>query len=165
MTNPQGRPLTELGLPARVTNPLRRAGIHTLEELCIRTTTEVQGIRWIGARAMKEIQEALAQRGLCLADEPIADVIHCICSTKPVMEFFMGNRRGEMLECPKCSRLLYRSKVTPIQKWYQPEATWPSELKYEMRHCMACQSAEPHIKKVDGSFQCLACLVRECEGR
>ena len=161
MTSMQGTPLSELGLSGRYNNPLRRFGIHTVEELCTRTREEISVLRSVGVGCLEAIEEALAKRGLCLAAEPMADVVNCICPERPALEFLMGNRRGAILECPKCSRLLYRSKVASVQTWYRPEVSSPEGLTIEQRHCMPCGGDEPHLLKADGSWVCLACLVRE----
>lgn len=128
MTSMQGRPLTELGLSGWYYNPLRRAGIHTLEELCARTREEIRALRGVGMGCLKAIEEALTKRGLCLAAEPTADVVNCICPDRPALVFWMGNRQGEILWCPKCSRLLYRSTGVSVQTWYRPEAS-PSSIE------------------------------------
>lgn len=161
MTSMKGTPLSELCLPRRHHNPLRRAGIHTVEELCTLRGKELRVLRSVGVGCVKAIEEALALRGLCLADEPLKDRVTCICQDRPALEFLMGNRRGEILECPKCSRLLYRSKVASVQTWYRQETSGVEGLTIENRHCDVCRSVEPHLLKADGSWPCLACLVRE----
>ncbi len=82
MSSMMGTPLSELGLPPRYHKPLRRAHIHTLEELCARTTGEIKAVPHVGAGCLRAIQDALAKRGLCLAAEP---------GQPPCVEEYMNN--------------------------------------------------------------------------
>jgi len=163
MTSQKGTPVSSLGLDPRYENPLRRAGIHTIESLCAMKPKELRRLKSVGVKCLQAIQDALAKRGLCLGAEPTDIVVRCICPNRPAMEFMMGNQRGEILECPSCSRLLYRSKAASVQTWYCQETSLAEGLTIDQRHCMTCQRVEPHLLKVDGKWQCLACLVRENE--
>ena len=53
----------------------------------------------------------------------------CLCDE--VMVFLMDNKVDLIWVCPKCGRLLWRSKISNQQRWYVPEArilgTWRLE--------------------------------------
>lgn len=60
------RPVADLELGVRSANCLRDAGIAVLGELIARTEAQLLGLPHLGRRCLREIQEALAARGLRL---------------------------------------------------------------------------------------------------
>jgi len=67
-------PLEELQLPVRAYNSLRRAGIHTVDDLSARTEDDLLGIENLGPRSVQDIKQRLAGLGRHLA-EPGAPVV------------------------------------------------------------------------------------------
>ncbi|WP_322092787.1 DNA-directed RNA polymerase subunit alpha C-terminal domain-containing protein [Paraburkholderia bannensis] len=59
--------LESLGLPLRVENCLRSDGLWFIYELCERTEAELRTLRGMGDTSIRSIREALARRGLSLA--------------------------------------------------------------------------------------------------
>lgn len=45
----------------------------------------------------------------------------CLCEGSPVMQELAFTKTGILYECQNCGRLLYRSKVASVQRWYLPE--------------------------------------------
>jgi predicted RNA-binding Zn-ribbon protein involved in translation (DUF1610 family) len=93
----------------------------------------------------------------------------CICrrlfrdsAESPDMVLWLADKRGEMWECPECGRLLYRSKVASVQRWYQPEngGTFCLVQAKEM-YCKLCDGYQIHVKAVGKPWVCLNCRVRE----
>src|SRR6516165_5649607 len=60
-------PLEELQLPVRAYNSLRRAGIHTVDDLSARTEDDLLGIENLGPRSVQDIKQRLAGLGRHLA--------------------------------------------------------------------------------------------------
>lgn len=112
------REFTELGLPEEYHRRLERGGITTVAELAAKTEEELYQIRSVGRGTIKAIQRALVGKGLAMGLSAMPRSVACICSGRPAMEVMMADRRGEIWECPNCARLLYRSKVSAVQKWY-----------------------------------------------
>lgn len=155
------REFTELGLPQKWHRRLERRGIHTVADLCGKMEKELRVDRLIGPKTIQAIKEALDAKGLSLADAPEKQAVNCICPGRPKMDFLMANRGGEFWECSACSRLLYRSRVTPVQSWYRVEGLMPDGIpEVSKRHCQTCQAETIHICKPDGSWLCLPCRVR-----
>ena len=64
-----GTPLEELDLSVRTYNTLRRSGLHTVEEVTAFKPEELLALRNFGEKALAEVREALARRGLHLKGE------------------------------------------------------------------------------------------------
>jgi carbon monoxide dehydrogenase subunit G len=62
-----GAPLEELNLPVRAYNGLRRAGIHTVDDLSARTEEELLAIENLGPQSVSQIKDRLAGLGRHLA--------------------------------------------------------------------------------------------------
>lgn len=67
-SNPFFESIDELGLSVRIWKCLKNAGIETIGALCQKTRGEVDRIKNLGTRGVKEIEERLAQAGLALSD-------------------------------------------------------------------------------------------------
>jgi hypothetical protein len=156
------REFTDLGLPQKYHRRLERMGITSVTDLCARTEKELRFYRSIGDKTIRAVKDALAAKGLCLADNSRGPRPNCVCSGWPAMELWMADDIGEIWECPNCARLLYRSRVSDIQTWYVAEASIP-ELEVNKRLCPTCQRETVHIKKVDGGWLCLECRVLESD--
>ena len=61
--------ITDLGVPARITNALRRIGITTVQELCTRKLSEVRVVRGIAAVSIDILVQSLGKAGFKLAVE------------------------------------------------------------------------------------------------
>ena len=64
-----GTPVRELGLDVRPSNALRHCKIRTVEQLCEMTEKELLVYRNLGLKGLSQIKEALAVRGLSLAED------------------------------------------------------------------------------------------------
>ncbi len=64
-----GTPVRELGLDVRPYNALLRARTRTVEQLCEMTEKELLVYRNLGLKGLSQIKEALAVRGLSLAED------------------------------------------------------------------------------------------------
>ena len=62
--NKLSKSIGELDLTVRSYNCLKRAGINTLEELCNKSRTELENVRNLGKKSLKEIFEKLVELGL-----------------------------------------------------------------------------------------------------
>lgn len=62
------KPLDVLDLSFRTSNKLRNAEINTVEELSNLTAIDLLKMPFIGNKSVKEIEEALAYKGLFLSD-------------------------------------------------------------------------------------------------
>src|SRR5215813_2779374 len=62
-------PLEELQLPVRAYNSLRRAGIHTVDDLSARTEDDLLAIENLGPQSVREIKQRLAGLGRHLAEQ------------------------------------------------------------------------------------------------
>ena len=61
--------ITDLGVPARITNALRRIGITTVQELCTRKLSEVRVVRGIAGVSIDILVQSLGKAGFKLAVE------------------------------------------------------------------------------------------------
>lgn len=62
--NKLSKSIGELDLTVRSYNCLKRAGINTLEELCNKSRAELENVRNLGKKSLKEIFEKLVELGL-----------------------------------------------------------------------------------------------------
>ena len=62
-------PIEELELSVRSYNCLKRSGIDTLEDLTVKTESQMLKIRNLGLKSFKEIKDLLEEKGLCFAEE------------------------------------------------------------------------------------------------
>ncbi|HEX6697038.1 MAG TPA: DNA-directed RNA polymerase subunit alpha C-terminal domain-containing protein [Solirubrobacteraceae bacterium] len=67
---PSGVPIEGLELGVRAYNCLRRAGITTVDKLVRQSAPALNAIPNFGRKAIDEVTEALATRGLSLAEDP-----------------------------------------------------------------------------------------------
>ncbi|MHB1626800.1 MAG: DNA-directed RNA polymerase subunit alpha [Bacilli bacterium] len=58
--------IEELDLSVRSYNCLKRAGINTVQELCVKTEEEMMKVRNLGRKSLEEVQEKLERLGLGL---------------------------------------------------------------------------------------------------
>jgi DNA-directed RNA polymerase subunit alpha len=65
----------ELDFSVRTYNCLKRAGISSVRDLVHRTQSELMSIRNFGKRSLYEVREKLAQLGLTLRGENLAQVM------------------------------------------------------------------------------------------
>ena len=65
--NPLTFTIDELNFTLRTNNCLKRAGIHTLSELCNMTENELKQVRNLGQHSLEEIKTRVAEYGLSLA--------------------------------------------------------------------------------------------------
>lgn len=63
-----GTPLDQLGLTRRTENAIAALGIRSIEQLTARTRDEILNTRNMGQHGIRAIEEALAHRGLTLAE-------------------------------------------------------------------------------------------------
>ncbi len=61
--------IEELDLSVRSYNCLKRAGINTVQELCVKTEDEMMKVRNLGRKSLEEVMEKLARLGLGLREE------------------------------------------------------------------------------------------------
>jgi len=61
-----GKPIEQLGLRVRSLNALRRAGIHTFEELVTKTDLDLMGLRNFGETSLNDVTTCLGRFGLSL---------------------------------------------------------------------------------------------------
>jgi DNA-binding CsgD family transcriptional regulator len=59
-------PVEEFGLSVRSYRCLKRANIHTVGELTLKTEREMMRVRNLGSKSLKEIKQKLEERGLYL---------------------------------------------------------------------------------------------------
>ncbi|HOP94485.1 MAG: DNA-directed RNA polymerase subunit alpha [Dictyoglomaceae bacterium] len=64
----KGLSLEELGLSTRAYNSLRHAGIHTIDDLLLKTKDELMRIKNFGQKSLQELEEKLKEKGLRLRD-------------------------------------------------------------------------------------------------
>ena len=62
-------PIDDLELSVRAYNCLKRAGIQTIHELTEKTRSEVEKIKNLGRKSLREIQKKLIEYGLSFKDE------------------------------------------------------------------------------------------------
>lgn len=62
-------PIENINLSIRSYNCLKRAGIQTIQELTNKTRSEVEHIKNLGRKSLREIQKRLTEYGLTFADE------------------------------------------------------------------------------------------------
>ena len=62
-------PISDLDLSIRCTNLLRSCGIEYLEELCLIKRSEMTKFRNLGLKSLKEVDEAMSEKGLTFAKE------------------------------------------------------------------------------------------------
>lgn len=75
----------ELGMQDRTWHALKRAGIYTVEQLREKTDEQLLEIRFLGARALGEIRQKVAEldtvtnadRIRAMSDEELADTVMC----------------------------------------------------------------------------------------
>jgi len=152
--------LSELGLPLMYQKRLNRNGITTIKELCEKSERDLYFLRNVGHKCIEAVKEALAARGLSISSPTVAPAPTCICPGRPEMELVADTRRGTIYECATCSRLLYQSKVEPVQTWYRPEITFGDlRLEVSQRHCSACDGLQLHVRVEGGLWRCLACSL------
>lgn len=66
-------PIENINLSIRSYNCLKRAGIQTIQELTNKTRSEVEHIKNLGRKSLREIQKRLTEYGLTFADEVPSD--------------------------------------------------------------------------------------------
>lgn len=62
-------PLDELGLSARALHPLKRVGLETVRDVLDRRASELRAIPNYGPTRVREVEQALIERGLSLRPE------------------------------------------------------------------------------------------------
>ncbi len=67
-------PIENINLSVRSYNCLKRAGIQTIQELTSKTHSEVEHIKNLGRKSLREIQRRLIEYGLTFKDEDNANV-------------------------------------------------------------------------------------------
>ncbi len=136
-----------LGLDEKYHRRLERQGISTVTALCAMTEQELRLLPGVGMVRAGAIATALKAKGLSLADKDQPDPVTCICPGKPVMEFLMANKTGELWECSQCARVLYRSRVSLVQTWYRAEKSLISpEVELERQFCPTCKADTIHYR-------------------
>jgi hypothetical protein len=66
MAEGSAKPIEQLGLTVRSLNALRRASIHTFEELVTKTDLDLMGLRNFGETSLDDVKMCLAEHGLSL---------------------------------------------------------------------------------------------------
>ena len=61
--------IESMNLSVRSYNCLKRVGIHTIEDLTSKTRSEVEHIKNLGRKSLKEIQKRIAEQGLSFKEE------------------------------------------------------------------------------------------------
>ena len=61
-------PIEELDLSVRAYNCLKRAGIHTLQDITAMTEDEMMKIRNLGKKSLKEVLDKVKEMGLKFRD-------------------------------------------------------------------------------------------------
>ena len=74
MSEGSAKPIEQLGLTARSLNALRRAGIHTFEELVTKTDLELMGVSNFGETSLNDVTTCLGQFGLSLLSRSAGSV-------------------------------------------------------------------------------------------
>ncbi len=82
------REFSDLGLPLQYHRRLERAGIHTVADLCAKTEGEIYVLRGVGVGCLRAVRQALASKGLSLADEPSPEVTSLPLAPEGVMITF-----------------------------------------------------------------------------
>ena len=62
-------PIEEIEFSVRAYNCLKRAGVHTLQDLVNKSDAEVMKIRNLGKKSLKEVLDKVRDMGLLLRDE------------------------------------------------------------------------------------------------
>ena len=74
MSEGSGKPIEQLGLRVRSLNALRRAGIHTFEELVTKTDLDLMGLKNFGETSLNDVTTCLGRFGLSLLSRSAGSV-------------------------------------------------------------------------------------------
>jgi predicted RNA-binding Zn-ribbon protein involved in translation (DUF1610 family) len=90
--------------------------------------------------------------------------VTCLCGAKEGMVMVADAAQGIIYDCPTCNRMLWRSKVCAVQRWFVPvdEGVFTLTQAKEMA-CQTCGEVTVHIRYLTGPWRCLKCRIREGE--
>jgi DNA-directed RNA polymerase subunit alpha len=68
-SNSFATPISELDLSVRSFNSLRRQGIQTIQELTEMTKSQIEGIKNLGKKSLREIIKKITERGFVIKED------------------------------------------------------------------------------------------------